>query len=50
VTGEGPELNRLAVQLWRGLQRLPEEEALARVAAVRQAIIDCRDSSELLSR
>ncbi|WP_250036555.1 hypothetical protein [Paractinoplanes maris] len=50
VTGEGAALNQLAVKLWEGLRTVPEDEALARIAAVRQAVIDCRDSSELLSR
>ncbi|WP_240669788.1 hypothetical protein [Actinoplanes solisilvae] len=48
VTGEGPELNRLAVRLWQGLRQLPEKEALARIAEVRQAVAECEDSSELL--
>ncbi|MEV4350723.1 hypothetical protein AB0J83_40220 [Actinoplanes sp. NPDC049596] len=50
VTGESPGTNRSAVTLWRQLRTLPRAVALARITAVRQAIIDCRDSSELLSR
>jgi hypothetical protein len=50
VTGAGAALNQEARDLWQGLRKLPEKEALARVAAVRQAVIDCADSSELLSR
>lgn len=50
VTGESPGANRSAVALWQVLQALPRDEALARVAAVRRAMVDCRDSSELLAR
>ncbi|WP_250004903.1 hypothetical protein [Actinoplanes sp. M2I2] len=50
VTGESPGANRSAVALWQELQTLPEEQALARIAAVRQAKADCRDGSELLFR
>ncbi|CCH89251.1 conserved membrane protein of unknown function [Modestobacter italicus] len=48
--GEPAELNAEAVTLWRGLQVLPEAEARARVAAVREAALACEDIQGLLSR
>lgn len=50
MTGESPELNVEAVALWRGLRKLPPAEATARVAAVREALLACRDSTGLLTR
>ncbi|MBM2614198.1 hypothetical protein JIG36_01340 [Actinoplanes sp. LDG1-06] len=50
VTFEEPSLNAEAVPLWRALRKLPEAEALARVVAVRDAIVNCQDTTGLLSR
>lgn len=47
---EEPELNAEAVALWRGLRELPGDEALARVAAVRDALLACQDPAGMLSR
>ncbi|PZG23846.1 hypothetical protein C1I95_02135 [Micromonospora craterilacus] len=47
---EDPELNAEAVRLWQGLRALSDDEALARVVAVREAILACEDTTELLSR
>ncbi|MEV4384201.1 hypothetical protein AB0J68_00500 [Micromonospora sp. NPDC049580] len=47
---EDPQLNAEAVTLWQGLQKLPAPEAIARVTAVRDAILACRDTTGLLSR
>ncbi|WBB77684.1 hypothetical protein O7606_15540 [Micromonospora sp. WMMD882] len=46
---EDPEINAGAVTLWQGLRALPEEEALARVTAVRDAARACADPTGLLS-
>ncbi|MEU7909382.1 hypothetical protein [Actinoplanes sp. NPDC049118] len=59
LTGEEPvaehsdepaEVNAAAVTLWQGLRQLPEDEAAARVAAVRRAALACEDVDGLLSR
>ncbi|TCB88654.1 hypothetical protein E0H26_28460 [Micromonospora zingiberis] len=47
---EEPEINAEALILWQGLRELSDDEALARVAAVRDAALACEDPSELLSR
>jgi hypothetical protein len=47
---EPAEDNAQAVTLWQGLQRLPEKEAAARVAAVRKAAMACEDLDGLLTR
>lgn len=47
---EPAEDNAQAVTLWRGLQRLPEKEAAARVAAVRRAALACEDLDGLLTK
>jgi len=47
---EPAEDNAEAVKLWQGLQRLPEKEAAARVAAVRRAALACEDVDGLLTR
>ncbi|GGM17266.1 hypothetical protein [Micromonospora yangpuensis] len=47
---EDPEANAAAVTLWQELRELPEEEALARVTAVRDALTACLDPAGLLSR
>ncbi|MFI5933834.1 hypothetical protein [Actinoplanes sp. NPDC051494] len=47
---EDPETNVEAVALWQGLRRLPAQEALARVAKVRRAALDCGELEGLLSR
>jgi hypothetical protein len=39
-----------AITLWRGLQAVPESEALARVTAVQQARRQCEPVDDLLSR
>lgn len=46
---ESADINAEAVTLWQGLRKLPENEALARVAAVRRAILTCESSKGLLS-
>jgi hypothetical protein len=46
---ESAEINAEAVTLWQGLRKLPENEALARVAAVRRAILACESNEGLLS-
>ncbi|MEU6021547.1 hypothetical protein [Micromonospora sp. NPDC047134] len=45
---EDPEINTEAVTLWQGLRELPDDEALARVTAVRDALLDCADISGIL--
>lgn len=50
VTFEDESINAEAVRLWQGLAKLPRDEALARVAAVRQAALNCQDPAGLLSR
>jgi hypothetical protein len=45
-----PDATAAAVVLWQGLRQLPEAEALARVAAVRRAALECTDMSGLLDR
>ncbi|MEU5914217.1 hypothetical protein [Micromonospora sp. NPDC047527] len=50
MISEEPEFNAEAVTLWQGLRELPPAEALSRVAAVRDAIVACRDSTGVLSR
>ncbi|MBM0278233.1 hypothetical protein [Micromonospora tarensis] len=50
MVSEDPEVNAEAVALWRGLRKLPPAEATSRVAAVRAAIVACRDTAGLLSR
>ncbi|MFC3499701.1 hypothetical protein ACFOOK_01630 [Micromonospora krabiensis] len=50
MISEDPEINAAAVALWRGLRQLPPAAALSRVAAVREAILACRDSTGLLSQ
>ncbi|WFE38222.1 hypothetical protein [Micromonospora sp. WMMD998] len=47
---EDPGINPEAVTLWQGLRELPDDEALARVTAVRNALRACQDPSGLLSR
>ncbi len=47
---ESADVNAAAVTLWRGLRRLPEKEAAARVAAVRNAALNCEDIDGLLTR
>ncbi|MEV4713757.1 hypothetical protein [Micromonospora sp. NPDC049374] len=46
---ESPEINVEAVALWRGLRELPEDEALDRVTAVRDALRLCTDVTGILS-
>ncbi|SCG53346.1 hypothetical protein [Micromonospora humi] len=46
---EDPGINAEAVALWRGLRELPDDEALARVTAVRNALLACQDPAGLLS-
>ncbi|WDZ84690.1 hypothetical protein [Micromonospora cathayae] len=46
---EDPEINAEAVALWQGLRDLPGDEALARVAAVRDAALACADPAGILS-
>ncbi|GIJ32445.1 hypothetical protein ACN26Z_05120 [Verrucosispora sp. WMMD703] len=46
---EDPEINPAAVALWQGLRALPEDEALARVTAVRDALRTCADVTGILS-
>ncbi|MEV2236814.1 hypothetical protein [Micromonospora sp. NPDC049891] len=46
---EDPEINAAAVALWQGLRELPEDEALARVTAVRDALRSCVDVTGILS-
>ncbi|GLY99012.1 hypothetical protein [Actinoplanes sp. NBRC 103695] len=48
--GEEAEVNQEAIVLWQGLRKLPEKEALARVTAVRQAVLTCQDASTILTR
>ncbi|MET8091462.1 hypothetical protein [Micromonospora sp. NPDC005220] len=50
MISEDPLLNAEAVTLWRGLRELPSSEATARIAAVRAAILACRDTTGMLSR
>ncbi|MDG4805582.1 hypothetical protein O7634_02265 [Micromonospora sp. WMMD1120] len=50
MISEEPEMNAEAVALWRGLRDLPAAAATSRVAAVRAAILQCRDSTGLLDR
>ena len=47
---EPAEINAEAVQLLNGLRALPEQEALARIAAVRAARLACKDVEGLLTR
>ncbi|TNH30750.1 hypothetical protein FHG89_05735 [Micromonospora orduensis] len=47
---EDPQLNAVAIALWRGLRKLPAPEALSRVTAVRDALLTCQDPTGLLSR
>lgn len=47
---EDPEINAEAVTLWQGLRDLPGDEALARVTAVRNALLACQDPTGMLSR
>ncbi|WP_433528885.1 hypothetical protein ACQPYA_21460 [Micromonospora sp. CA-263727] len=49
MISEDPELNAEAVTLWQGLRELPDDEALARVTAVRDALVACQDPAGLLS-
>ncbi|MEU7617645.1 hypothetical protein AB0M91_19100 [Micromonospora rifamycinica] len=46
---EDPGITTGAVTLWRELGDLPEAEALARVTAVRNALLACQDPAGLLS-
>lgn len=46
--GEEADVNREAIVLWQALRQLPEQEALAKVTAVRQAILACKDASTIL--
>ncbi|MEV4343845.1 hypothetical protein AB0J83_05145 [Actinoplanes sp. NPDC049596] len=48
VIEESPEITTEAVKLWERLQALPSSEALTRVAAVRQALVDCKSPVGLL--
>ncbi len=50
LVSEDPELNTEALTLWQGLRELPDDEALARVAAVRDALRACTEVTGLLSR
>jgi len=50
VPGDPAEVQAEALDLWTGLRRLPEPEALARVAAVRRAGLACEDVGGLLTR
>ncbi|WP_341718865.1 hypothetical protein QQG74_03555 [Micromonospora sp. FIMYZ51] len=45
---EDPQINAEAVRLWQGLRELPDDEALARVTAVRDALLACADVTGLL--
>ncbi|AGZ40193.1 hypothetical protein [Actinoplanes friuliensis] len=47
---EDPSINPAAVQLWEKLRSLPEADAAARVSAVRQAVLACKDVKGLLDR
>ncbi|KXK63922.1 hypothetical protein AWW66_00245 [Micromonospora rosaria] len=47
---EDAETNAGAVTLWQGLRALSDDEALARVTAVRDAVLACADTTGLLSR
>ncbi|WP_434740550.1 hypothetical protein [Micromonospora sp. SH-82] len=49
MIAEDPELNAEAVTLWQRLRGLPEGEALARVTAVRDALLVCEDPVGILS-
>ncbi|GIJ30243.1 hypothetical protein Vqi01_54050 [Micromonospora qiuiae] len=49
MLSEDPEINAEAVRLWQGLRELPYDEALARVTAVRDAILACTDTTGMLS-
>ncbi|RIV41518.1 hypothetical protein [Micromonospora radicis] len=46
---EDPEINAEALALWQGLRELPDDAALARVTAVRDALRVCADPAGLLS-
>jgi hypothetical protein len=46
---EEPQVNAEAVTLWQGLRRLPEPQALARVAAVHRAAVACEKQDGLLA-
>ena len=50
VTYESPEVHTEAVRLWRGLRELSEQEAAARVSAVRRTAQSCGDIAGLLTR
>jgi hypothetical protein len=47
---DDPEITARAVQLWQDLGRLPAGEAAARVAALRDAALNCREDRDPLSR
>ena len=49
-SGEESDVNQEAVELWQYLRKLPEKEALARVTAVRQAVLTCQDAGTILPR
>ncbi|GAB2949129.1 hypothetical protein GCM10027280_42210 [Micromonospora polyrhachis] len=46
---DGGEWNNQVRRLWQGLRELPEAEALARVAAVREGALNCADLDEIVS-
>ncbi|GIJ19403.1 hypothetical protein [Micromonospora lutea] len=46
---EEPVINAEAVTLWQGLRELSDDEALARVTAVRDALLTCADVTGILS-
>ncbi|WP_306213180.1 hypothetical protein [Actinoplanes sp. RD1] len=48
VVYESPETNAEALQLWQRLRQRPEQDALARVAAVRRASMACQATDGLL--
>lgn len=44
---ESPETNEQAIALWNDLRKLPEREALARVTALREAVVTCQQAITL---
>ncbi|MTK01580.1 hypothetical protein FF096_05950 [Micromonospora sp. CP22] len=46
---EDPEVTVEAVRLWHSLRELPDDEALARVTALRDALLACADLTGILS-
>jgi len=45
--GESPDINATAVANWTALRQLPEQQALAKVQAVREAVLACRQEITL---